>query len=86
VSAALTPPVQAGTSPSGFDFGNGAVRVYFVAAADGRIHELSYNPSNGWAVGAALTPAVRAGSSPIGLDFGGGGSTTWRPTTPRSMS
>lgn len=46
---ALTSAVANSTSPLGFRFGSGAARIYFQAAADGQIHELSYNPSSGWA-------------------------------------
>jgi hypothetical protein len=46
-SDALTSAAAPGTSPTGFAFGGGAARIYFVAAADGQIHSLDYNPRPG---------------------------------------
>ncbi len=72
VGGALTPPVAAGTSPTGFaysEYSAGGARVYFVAASDGAIHELSYETSYGWEVSGALTSAVAAGTSPVGFPY-----------------
>jgi hypothetical protein len=44
-----------------------------VEADDSEIHELSYNPSNGWAVGGALTEPVAAGTGLTGFALGAGG-------------
>jgi Fungal fucose-specific lectin len=71
---ALTSSVASGTSPVGFAFGSGEARIYFVAAADGQIHELGYHSGSGWLQSSALTSiGVASGTRPTGFQYGTGG-------------
>jgi hypothetical protein len=72
-SAPLTGAVAAGTTATGLLNSAGDPRVFFVAAADNKIHDLSYSSASGWTVGPARSEVVAAGSNPSAVDFGDGG-------------
>jgi hypothetical protein len=61
-----TTDVAAGTSPSAARNSEGNIRIYFVSASDGKIHQLAWNAGLGWApeTGALSTQQVATGTSP----------------------
>jgi hypothetical protein len=55
--------------PTGFAIGDGGVRIYFVAASDGAIHQLSYESSTGWSQSVAMTSPVQSGTNPTSFPW-----------------
>jgi subtilisin family serine protease len=68
-TAALTPPVATGSSPSALPWANGGVKLYFAGATDKKIRELSYNGT--WSVSGPLSSPLATGASPSALTWSG---------------